>query len=214
MRYRRSGVKREHSVIDGFAPVYERLARLPGVDGVIPGRIADNPTRHPGLVLKTETATGYKLLAKTTSSIQEVFVMARGGGRATVLEGLRGLVTRPLPPGGAARGGQRSHARGPGTRVGTAGPRTPRPGRRPWRNPGVLPEGRLTGDVLRYSVGTGGQRGAWTPARLGESLRDEGVRRRLLVLRLRRARWRRRFGAPRRAVPRPRRTSSASGSWS
>lgn len=212
MRYRRSGVKREHSVIDGFAPVYERLARLPGVDGVIPGRIADNPTRHPGLVLKTETATGYKLLAKTTTSIQEVFVMASGGGRAVVLEGLRGLVTRPLPPGGTARGGPRPQARRPGVRGGAAGPsRSPRPGRRPWRNPGVLPEGRLSGEVLRYSVGADGRRGAWTPARLGDSLRDEGVRRRLLVLRLRRARWRHRFGAPRRAVPRPRRASSASG---
>jgi hypothetical protein len=199
MKFRRHGVKREHSVIGAFATVYERLARLPGVTGVIPGRIANNPTHHPGLVLKGETPTGFKLLAKTTTSIQEVFVMIRGGARPEVLEGLRGVVTRPV----AARHPQEgTHRADPPGRSGTG---------RPWHNPGILPEGRRAGDALRYSIDEQGHAAglrnqeAWRPgsAPVSESLRDQSVRRRLLVLRLRRARWRHRFGTPRRGVPRP-----------
>ena len=199
VKHRRQGVKREHSVIGDFAAVYERLARLPGVAGVIPGRIANNPTHHPGLVLKTETATGFKLLAKTTTSIQEVFVMAEGGRRETALAGIGGMVTRPTaprpvpprkqPPSGAERG----------------------VGRRPWRNPGVLPEGRRNGPLVGYSLdGVGRARGGRTRpgsapggASIGDSVRSAALRRRLLVLRLRRSRWRRRFGVPRRLVPLP-----------
>gem|GEM_PF-4643234 len=199
MKYRRHGVKREHSVIGDFAPVFERLARLAGVAGVIPGRIANNPTRHPGLVLKGETPTGFKLLAKTTTSIQEVFVMARSGARAAALDGLRGMVTRPIET--------RRPEREPRRRPAGGGGRTARP----WRNPGVLPEGRGQGDPRRYCVDERGRgvpaRGleGWRPASasVGESVRDGPTRRRLLVLRLRRARWRRRFGVPSRGVPRP-----------
>lgn len=197
MKHRRHGVKREHSVIGEFPAVFERLARLTGVAAVIPGRIASNPTRHPGLVLKGETPTGFKLLAKTTNSIQEVFVTVRSQARATALEGLRGMVTRPLPARPAAPPAPR--------RQGTPRERPPRP----WRNPGILPEGRERGDPVRYAVDERGRhasaRGAWAPAAasVGESVRDAPVRRRLLVLRLRRARWRHRFAAPLRLAPRP-----------
>jgi len=180
MRHRRHGVKREHSVIDGFGPVYERLARLPGVEGVIPGRIANNPTHHPGLVLKVETPTGFKLLAKTTTSIQEVFLITRDGAREQVRASLGGLLARPAP----ARSAPAARTRRP-----------PAAGRTR-RNPGVLPAGPRHREPIRYSAPWGVP---GTPVGHGV---DAQTRRRLLWLRLRRVRWRRRFGAVLRRAPR------------
>ena len=203
MKHRRRGVKREHSVIAGFGPVYERLAGLPGVQGVIPGRIANNPTQHPGLVLKMETATGFKLFAKTTTSLQEVFVIARQGQRQAVQQALGSLLTRrqqtlhPTAPHDEPRSPRRSRPAGPR-------PAEPTPGRLPWRNPGVLPAAPWRQQLVRYAADGRGH-GGWQSAgaTVGEGLRDAATRWRLLVLRLRRAPWRRRFGAPARRAPRP-----------
>lgn len=188
MKFRRRGVKREHSVLDAFADLYERLAALTGVAGVIPGRIAHNPTRHPGLVLKHETPTGYKLLAKTRTSVQEVFVVVRAGCQAQVRAALAEFVLarppQPPPPPATAR---RPHPP----------ERTP-----PWRNPGVLPEGPRGRPPIRYeAVGPRAKPRPGNP-------QDPVLRRRLWLLRLRRARWRRRFGVPRRCVPLARRHRS------
>jgi hypothetical protein len=198
MKYRRRGVKREHSVIEGFAAVFERLAALPGVAGVIPGRIAQNPTRHPGLVLKGETTTGFKLLAKTRTSVQEVFVVARAGARTQVLEGLSPLLARPSSTGPSRTGGDTAgpHRRTPEV----SAPRRP-PVRKAWRNPGVLPAGPSGRPPVRASTGPAGWPGT---LQVGQGV-DAATRRRLLWLRLRRARWRRKFGVPRRTVPLPRR---------
>lgn len=189
MRHRRRGVKREHSVLEAFRPVYERVAALEGVEGVIPGRIAANPTHHPGLVLKGATRTGFKLLAKTTTSIQEVFVIARHGQVEAVRARLAAVLTRPAgdrpatPP-------REDRARRPAR---PPGPRRPGAG---WRNPGIIPVGPTDREPLRFTAD-------WLPAgsRVGERA-GEATRRRLLWLRLRRARWRRRFGAALRRAPR------------
>jgi hypothetical protein len=191
MRHRRRGVKREHSVIGDFAAVFERLARQSGVQGVIPGRIAANPTRHPGLVLKAETATGFKLFAKTTTGIQEVFLIVRDGRREAVLSELAPFLARPAA-GRPAPDPDRDDAPGARRR------RKPTRGRRGagWRNPGVLPAAPWRSELVRYTAD-------WRPTAspLGEGL-DEPTRRRLLLLRLRRSRWRRRFGVPLRRAPR------------
>ena len=189
MKFRRRGVKREHSVLDAFADLYERLAGLAGVTGVIPGRIAHNPTRHPGLVLKHETPTGYKLLAKTNTSVQEVFVVVRSGCQAQVRAALADFVlARPA--------GDPGQPRRPPTP-----PRPPRAPKRPpiWRNPGVLPEGPRGRPPVHFE--SAGPRAKPRPG----SPKDPALRRRLWLLRLRRARWRRRFGVPRRQVPLARR---------
>jgi hypothetical protein len=178
VRHRRQGVKREHAVLGEYRAIYERIADLPGVEGVIPGRIASNPTHHPGLVLKTATQTGFKLLAKTNTSIQEVFVVVRHGALDLARAGLAPLLERPEPP--------RPQRRRP------APPRRPA-GR---RNPGVLPTGPEGRPPLRYTAG---------PPPRGPGLQeglDPASRRRLLWLRLRRVRWRRRFGVPLRRAPR------------
>ncbi len=181
MKFRRRGVKREHSVLETFADLYEQLAGLDGVAGVIPGRIAHNPTRHPGLVLKHETPTGYKLLAKTNTSVQEVFVVVRAGRQARVRTALAGLVLE----------------RGPAAPPPPPSPRRPRPPRAApsWRNPGVLPEGPRGRRPVRYEAA--GPRAKPKP----KSPQDPALRRRLWLLRLRRTRWRRRFGVPLRRVP-------------
>lgn len=202
MKHRRRGVKREHSVIGDFAAVYEQLARLPGVAGVIPGRIASNPTHHPGLVLKVETPTGFKLFAKTTTSIQEVFVITRQDQREAALEALAGVLTRR--PRAQSRGGPEPGQAGQRPRRGRPAAALRRPGRVPWRNPGILPAAPWRQQLVRYAADGRGH-GGWESAgaTVAEGLRDAATRWRLLVLRLRRARWRRRFGAARRRVPLP-----------
>ncbi len=180
MKHRRNGVKREHSILPGFGPLFERLARLPGVGAVIPGRIARNPTHHPGLVLSGETHTGFKLLAKSTSSVQEVFLVAAGDGRAGVRGALQPLLTAP----------DATAHRPPATRQ--------RRRRRPPASPAA--------DWVPAAKGGRSSRSARAaPARLADQLADPAIRRRLLALRLRGVRWRRRFGNPLRRAPRRRR---------
>jgi len=123
LKHRRRGVKREHAVLPEFAHLFERLAALPGVGAVIPGRIAHNPTRHPGLTVTTPTATGFKLLAKTTTSVQEVFVVVRQGQEAQARAALQALASQ----GGAAAGpARRPRARRPPRRRRPGGSRAPR----------------------------------------------------------------------------------------
>jgi hypothetical protein len=192
MRHRRRGVKREHSVLADFASVFERVAALPAVEGVIPGRIANNPTRHPGLVLKGETATGFKLLAKTTTSIQEVFVVVRRGQLPQARQDISALCL-PRPPSRPEGDAGAMRARRP--RRGGARPGAP--GRGP-----VVPAARWQGDLVRFS--TAGGAAPWLPAQaaVGEAVATPALRR-LWVLRLRRTLWKRRFGVPRRTVPVP-----------
>ena len=195
MKYRRHGVKREHSVLSAFAAIFERVAALPCVEGVIPGRIANNPTRHPGLILKGETATGFKLLAKTTTSVQEAFVVVRRGQRDQALQAVGALCARP-----AARAAPPRAPRG--NRMG--GARAGRGGARPTpRRAALLPAARWQGELVRFS--SGGSFPSWAPAEapLVDTAAEPGLRRRLWLLRLRRTSWRRRFGVPQRRVPVP-----------
>jgi len=58
-------------------PLLEDLARLKTIKSIIPGRINQRggSGMQPYLHLKYNTPTGLKILAKTSSSIQEVFVV-------------------------------------------------------------------------------------------------------------------------------------------
>ena len=171
MRHRRQGVKREHSVIAEYAAVFERLAALPGVAAVIPGRIAVNPTRHPGLVLKNPTPSGFKLLAKSRTSVQEVFLVCQADHREAVRQALQPLLQ-------SAAAGRRS--RPPGNKAGT---------RRASR--GTMRQGRVP------ETGTGPHRAGRS---FGPLAPDARTYRRLYALALRGARWHRRFGVPLRRV--------------
>jgi hypothetical protein len=76
-RHRVAGVKREHGIVEGLLPVLERIAALPTVSAVIPGRIRVTANRSPNLVIRAQarTITGVKLGARLGTLAQEVFVV-------------------------------------------------------------------------------------------------------------------------------------------
>ena len=76
-KYRRGGVKREHSVMAGLVPVLERIAACPAVSAITPGRISVVRGGAPSMVLRfgTPTISGLKLTARRGTTAQEVFVV-------------------------------------------------------------------------------------------------------------------------------------------
>lgn len=80
MKYRKRGVKREHSIIEDFEKDLEHLVQLGLVDSVIPGRIYTSPKAQSGekrVSYQYDTQTGAKLLLKKGSTVQEVFVVCK-----------------------------------------------------------------------------------------------------------------------------------------
>lgn len=80
-KYVKRGVKRKHQIIEGTLPMLEAIAEIEGVKKVIPGEISYSPRRKAGptrLKLTRETPTGFKLLALSGGSVQEVFVVVSG----------------------------------------------------------------------------------------------------------------------------------------
>ena len=74
----RHGIKREHRIIDGILPLLERISDMDGVAKVIPAMISHSQvlgTSQPELRFQRETPSGFKLLAHSNRSIQEIFVV-------------------------------------------------------------------------------------------------------------------------------------------
>ncbi|MCS6957644.1 MAG: DUF2103 domain-containing protein [Aquificaceae bacterium] len=78
-KYRKGKIKLEHHLLEGLEEYLKRLANFDSVDSIIPGRIVrQNSGRgSKGLFLKYRTKSGYKLLYKNGSSVQEIFVVCR-----------------------------------------------------------------------------------------------------------------------------------------
>jgi hypothetical protein len=76
-KYRKGKVKLEHHLIEGAEKYIRKLERLPSVKTIIPGRIFRNQKGRgqKGLFLKYETPSGWKLLLKNGSTVQEIFVV-------------------------------------------------------------------------------------------------------------------------------------------
>jgi len=76
-KYRRGKVKLEHHLIEGADKYIRKLERLRSVKTIIPGRIFRNQKGRgqKGLFLKYETPSGWKLLLKNGSTVQEIFVV-------------------------------------------------------------------------------------------------------------------------------------------
>ena len=92
-KYVKRGVKRKHQIIEGILPMLEMIARIKGVKKVIPGEISYSPRRRirgPSLKLTRPTPTGFKLLAQSGGSIQEVFIVV-SGSKEEVRRSLRSL---------------------------------------------------------------------------------------------------------------------------
>ncbi len=65
--------------MEGLSEYLEELSRMESVSSIIPGRIIrQNGGRGSrGLFLKYRTSSGYKLLYKIGTSVQEVFVVCK-----------------------------------------------------------------------------------------------------------------------------------------
>jgi len=80
MRHRKHKIKRQHSMIKGLKDfLEENISTLDFVDGIIPGEIKVGSATGENLIVKYKysTVSGAKLIAKSGSSIQEVFVVTR-----------------------------------------------------------------------------------------------------------------------------------------
>ena len=78
MKYRKKGIKREHSIIEDFEKDLQTLVEEGLVKSIIPGRIYTSPKAQSGKKIITyqyDTDTGSKLLMKKGSTVQEVFVV-------------------------------------------------------------------------------------------------------------------------------------------
>lgn len=76
-RYREEKIKREHTIVKELVILLEEIAKKPLVKSIIPGRInrRKGSGHQPYLQLQYLTETGFKILGKTSSSVQEVFVV-------------------------------------------------------------------------------------------------------------------------------------------
>ncbi|MEJ5338374.1 MAG: DUF2103 domain-containing protein [Aquificaceae bacterium] len=78
-KHRKAKVKLEHHLLEGLEEYLEKLSGLDSVSSIIPGRISrQNGGRGSrGLFLKYRTNSGYKLLYKIGTSVQEIFVVCK-----------------------------------------------------------------------------------------------------------------------------------------
>lgn len=93
-KYVKRGVKRKHRILEGILPKLETIAGLEGVDRVIPARISCSPGRHvrgPALRLTRETEAGFKMLAFSEGSVQEIFLVVDRKRREEVKSSLQSL---------------------------------------------------------------------------------------------------------------------------
>ncbi len=77
MKLRIKNVKREHSTIKDIIPLLERITKDPDITGIIPGRIKPIVGNYPKPVLefKVLTQSGFKCIAKSARSVQEIFLI-------------------------------------------------------------------------------------------------------------------------------------------
>ncbi len=76
-RFRKNKVKLQHHLLEGLEDYLEIICKWNCVDGIIPGQITrkNKGKGTKGLFLKYPTNSGYKLLYKCGTSVQEVFII-------------------------------------------------------------------------------------------------------------------------------------------
>ena len=98
-RYVKHGVKREHGIIEGILPLLEQISKLEGVEKVIPALIYRSSVRRskqPELRLQRETPSGFKLLAHSKRSIQEIFIVVERTKKEEVKHKLKDFLERKV----------------------------------------------------------------------------------------------------------------------
>lgn len=90
-KYVKHGVKRQHGIIEGVLPLLEQISAIEGVEKVIPASIFHSSVRRinqPELRFQRETQSGFKLLAHSKRSIQEIFVVVEKSKKEEVKDKL------------------------------------------------------------------------------------------------------------------------------
>ncbi len=80
MKYRKNKIKTEHSIIKGLRRFLEdNISDLDHVTGIIPGEIKVGRATGENLAVsyKYSTLSGAKLIARSGTSVQEVFVITK-----------------------------------------------------------------------------------------------------------------------------------------
>jgi hypothetical protein len=93
-KFRHRKIKRQHHVLEALEAGLAVLAALDDVQSVIPGPIKPKSGGAMGFSLSYATATGLKLIGRSSGAAQEVFVVTRRPDRVTAELIRRGI----LPP--------------------------------------------------------------------------------------------------------------------
>ncbi|TFG78286.1 MAG: hypothetical protein E4H21_00365 [Thermodesulfobacteriales bacterium] len=78
MKHRKNKIKRQHGIIKGLKKFLEHnVSSLDSVEGIIPGRIKVGKTPGENLIVSYQynTISGAKLIGRSGTSVQEVFVI-------------------------------------------------------------------------------------------------------------------------------------------
>jgi len=89
MKHRKNKIKRQHSIIKGLGSFLETyVSPLEHVESIIPGeiKVGKKPGENLKVRYKYNTVSGAKLIARSGTSVQEVFVVTSDP------EGLKGII--------------------------------------------------------------------------------------------------------------------------
>lgn len=93
-KYMKKGVKRQHHIVEGILPMLEDIAKLDGVKKVTPSVISYSTGRsisQPKIKFQKETISGFKLIAHSKGSVQEIFVVVDGTKKKEIGNRMRTL---------------------------------------------------------------------------------------------------------------------------
>ncbi|MBS3812061.1 MAG: metal-binding protein [Halanaerobiales bacterium] len=79
-KYRINKIKQEHTIIKDILPLLEDISQFQEIKSIIPGRINQRNSssgQEAYLKIKYNTSSGLKLIAKNSSSVQEVFIVTK-----------------------------------------------------------------------------------------------------------------------------------------
>ncbi|PWI56990.1 DUF2103 domain-containing protein [Sulfoacidibacillus thermotolerans] len=75
MRHRDGKLKIMHTIIGDFAQTLRKVAQLDEIEAILTGTIAPSKSYQESLTFQYFTDNGIKLLAKTTTAVQEIFLV-------------------------------------------------------------------------------------------------------------------------------------------
>lgn len=96
-KHTKHGVKIQHRIIEDVLLLLEEIAAIDGVKKVIPAVISVisyNPKeiKKPVIKFQRETISGFKLLAHSRGSVQEIFIVVKKENRNDVKKKLEKLI--------------------------------------------------------------------------------------------------------------------------